>query len=80
MSDYNDFESTSDYESWCEVNSELIRTMLNGYDTREVIYAAYFAGYCNGLDAMAELRPLTPIIVTDAEQKQLDKLDDSNVL
>ena len=79
MSDYNDFESTSDYNTWFETNRELIYNMLNGHDTYEVIYAAWFAGYGNGLDDMTKLRPLMPLNITDAEQKQLDKLDDSNV-
>jgi hypothetical protein len=56
MSDYNDFEPASDFNSWFDTNQELINDMLRG-DIHEVIYAAWFAGFGNGLEAMTEILP-----------------------
>jgi len=50
MPDYNDFKECKDYNEWLEVNGELIEQMLSGYETYEVLYAAWFAGFCHGLD------------------------------
>tara|TARA_R110000851_G_scaffold514_4_gene1773 strand:- start:3787 stop:4026 length:240 start_codon:yes stop_codon:yes gene_type:complete len=79
MSDYNDFVPASDFNSWFEANKDMILAMVCRDDTPTIIYAAWLEGYSNGLDAMAKHRPLIPLNITDAEQKQLDKLDDSNV-
>ena len=60
MPDYNDFVEGEDFDEWTEKNRDLISEMLNGSDTYEVVYAAWFAGYCNGLDAMGDMMsPLT---------------------
>lgn len=54
------FVEGSNFSDWFEKNEDLIHEMHRN-DSYELLYQAWFAGYSNGLSAMAELtKPLWP--------------------
>lgn len=47
------FEEGKDYDDWFQKNEELIYELARN-DMHELLWAAWFAGYGNGLDYMSE--------------------------
>jgi hypothetical protein len=60
MSDEQKFVEGENFQDWFEKNEDQIHEMMRN-DPYELLWEAWFAGYSDGLDKMAEMaRPLWP--------------------